>query len=133
MKNLFFCLSLLVSVSANSQKLKSIHINSIPLLTTTDIRIPCSNFFYENFKKQLLQKVVTSEAMLSRIQKLILRFKFENGKSIDVRGQIIIYYQNHNCRRICFNSAGEFYENGTVFANEELFAFLKTQNFIRDL
>jgi hypothetical protein len=132
MKNLFFCISLFISVSVNSQKIKSVHINSIPLLTTTDIRIPCSNFFYENFKKQLLQKVITSDIMLSQIQKLILKFKVQNGNSIDVRGQIIIYYSNHDCKRICFNSSGEFYENGKIFTNAELFTFLKTQNFIRD-
>lgn len=135
MKKLFVFISLFVSFSANSQKIKTIHtihINSIPLLTTTDIRIPCSNFFYETFKKQIIQKVIASEPMLSQVQKLFLKFKLQNGNLIDVRGQIIIYYSNHNCRRICFNSSGDFYENGKIYTNEELFTFLKTKMFIRD-
>ena len=76
--------------------------------------------------------MIANDTILTQLRKLILKFKLQNGNSIDVRGQIIIHYQNHDCRKICFNRFGDFYENGKIYTNEALFMFLKTKNFIRD-
>lgn len=133
MKHQFFFVGLLfISIEVYSQKIKYIDINSIPLLTTTDINVPCTKIFNENFKKQLIRKHIIDFKTLSQLKKLILKFKIQRGNSIDVRGQIIIYYQNDNSRKICFNRSGDFYENGKISTNKELFIFLRTEKFISD-
>ncbi len=131
MKNLFFISLLFINLDSTAQKINKIEVHSIPLSIETVYDIPCSANFDKGFSSSLVIKKITRCDTLSNIESLLDRFTSQKINSIDVRGQLIIFYQ-HKTQQICFDRFGDFCKDGKYFNNMQLFEFLKRNRLISD-
>ena len=57
-------------------------------------------------------------------------FKSINLSGIDVRGKLVIFYNEKRVKVVCFDEFGHFFMNEGFFENKKLFNFLLLNKFI---
>ena len=114
-----------------SQKVVTVEMHSIPLFMETDQDVPCDINFDNRFQNIKLIKKINEQNLLSEFQKLLSKFTAQKQNTIDVRGQIKIYYQTKKYQTICFDQFGNFIMHGKYFTNQNLFDLLKRNNLIK--
>ena len=132
MKRLVLLIIVFASIKAYSQQIKFIEIHSVPMLTETDYDVPCDQNFDITFKKFLIVKKITDKSILRKIDEFIHAFKRSNDKTIDVRGQIKIFYKNGKSKVICFGKFGNFRKDNSYFTSAAFFKFLQTNHYIQE-
>ena len=122
-------LTLIFLQSANSQKIIEANITSAPLYTTSIISISCE-LFDTNFG-DLKQTFEIKSDYFDSLKLYLKSSKFVKRNSIDVRGKMIINFENKKIRKLCFDEFGIFSEGTKYFENKRLWKFLFDHKFIK--
>ena len=114
----------------NAQIITKATVISAPLYMTSTFRISCDlfdNSFQEN-KKQIEIKTIDFKTL----QKLLSSQCIKTTISPDVRGKLVILFQNRKMTKICFSEFGDFFDGTKYFKNKALFQFLLKKKLIEN-
>ena len=114
----------------NAQIITKATVISAPLYMTSTFRISCDlfdNSFQEN-KKQIEIKTID----IKTLQKLLSSPCIKTTISPDVRGKLVILFQNRKMTKICFSEFGDFFDGTKYFKNKALFQFLLKKKLIEN-
>ncbi len=79
--------------------------------------------FPHNFKEVKKTKEIKT-ADVGRLLKLLHHSLTKSSNLIDVRGQLLLYFENKKTKTLCFDQFGQFTDGAKYFDNKPLFQFL---------
>ncbi len=123
LRQFYFLLFSLFFQSVNAQNVIKATVISVPLSITTAFAISCQ-IFDDSFDKKKVSNVKKVDA--KNLYTLFRKSKIpqQERKHIDVRGKIMLYFDNKTSRKICFDELGIFlYEKGFL-ENRPLLEYL---------
>lgn len=116
--------------TAKTQTINQIKIISIPIYTTTIIRVTCGQFdkeFNDSSKKTIF---LNGKDDIKKVNLLLNKEQPIAYNEIDVRGEIILYFNCNKTKKICFDAFGNFFDGAKGFENKLLYQFLLDSHYI---
>lgn len=108
--------ALFILQTANSQEITKADVTSVPLYITSTFTISC-DLFDRSFNGD--KKAIEIERNnFENLKDCLISSKFVKRNRIDVRGKMVINFDNKKIRTICFDEFGIFSEGKRYFENK---------------
>jgi hypothetical protein len=126
---LFLSLTCIFNLSIG-QKISKVTVVSVSLSTTSTFDVSC-NLFDSEFDK--MKKILSvQENDFTMLYKLLYKSTPKIRNHMDVRGKLLIDFQNKKKKRFCFDEFGVFFDGKEYFENKLLFKFLLKKKLIEE-
>jgi hypothetical protein len=129
LRHSYFLLIAFFFQTGNAQNIIKATVISVPLSITSTFTISCQ-IFDDSFDKKKVSNV--KKVDLKDLYTLLSKSKIplQERKRIDVRGKIMIYFDNKTSRRICFDEFGIFLYGERFLENRPLLEYLITHKLV---
>jgi hypothetical protein len=118
----FFTLLLIGCASKSLNNIKQANVTAASFGIETPFALNCEQF-ETNLTQEKQTKVVKGEK-LAELSELLTKSDTISKTSIDVRGELLITFQDNKNEKLCFNKFGVFHDGMKYIKNERLLQFL---------
>lgn len=121
-KPCFFILLLVGCASKSPNNIKQANVTAASFRIETPFALNCEQF-ETNLTQEKQTRAVKGED-LAELAGVLTKSDTISKTSLDIRGELLITFQDNKNEKLCFNQFGVFYDGVKYFKNERLLQFL---------